>query len=493
MFKKTKIIIFPLVGILLISALALKLNPHDNLLVRNGVIISGINVGGLTKEKAQEKVNAEVETWLSQVVKFETNGEVTEVPLKDLEPSIDIEAPLNEAYNLGREGSIINIALSKVKASEEAHIDLVLNWEDAKLTENLMSHLDQYNIEPVDASYRINEQNLMEIQADQSGQIIDIGPLVEQIKNTKIFQDPGTLQLHFKDEQPHISATNLESQKIDGLLGSYTTWFDASLTERTENVRIAAKALDGALIPPGETISFNDIVGQRTGEKGYLEAYIIENGVFVPGLGGGICQVSSTLYNAGLLANLKVEERANHDLAIAYVPLGRDATVVYSALDLKLNNDTGAYLLIRTRIVQNALTIELYGKVKPGQEVLISSKVESTIPYTEQRIQDNSIAPGKQVIKQQGQPGYIASASRTVKLNGNIIKTEDLGKSQYRAVPQITAIGPAVPPAPPAPPPAPPVPSTEAPPGNPAPEAPLEDPVPEAPPENPAPAVPLEQ
>lgn len=473
MLKKTKIIVIPIVGVLIISAIALKLNPQDNHLIRNGVIISGINVGGLTEETAQEKVHTEVETWLTHTVKFEANGKVTEVSLKELEPRIDLETPLNEAYNLGKKDSIINKAMNNFKAQEEAHFDLALDWEDQKLTENLLAHLTQYNRPPVDASYHINEKNLMEIQIEQSGQTIDTEPLVEQIKKTRIFQEPDTLQVHFKEEQPKVTAANLEAQKIDGLIGSYTTWFDASNIERTENIRLAAQALDGALIPPGETISFNEIVGQRTGEKGYQEAYIIENGVFVPGLGGGICQVSSTLYNAGLLANLKVAERANHDLAIAYVPLGRDATVVYSALDLKFNNDTGAYLLIRTRMVHNALTIELYGKVKPGQEVLISSKVESTIPFTEQRIQDNSMTPGTQVIKQQGQPGYTASATRTVKVNGSIIKTEELGKSKYSAVPQIIAVGPPVPPAPPAP------------------EVPSQPPTPEVPPEAPASEVPV--
>lgn len=440
--KIAKFVLILLLGIIITSTIALKIFTRDNHLLSKGVAISGIEVGNLTKDQAREKINEAVQKWLSQSLKLEVHGEMVELPLEKLEPLIDIESTLDEGYAHGREGSILDKAKSKMKASDEVHFDLIPNWDDKKLADAFTANLSKFNIAPIDASFRITELNAMELQREQPGQSIEIEPLVTQVKKTQIFQDPGTTKVIFKEEKPSVTVTNLENEKITGLLASYTSKFDASQLERSENVRLAAKALDGALIKPGETISFNGIVGERVAEKGYQDAYIIVNGEFVPGLGGGICQVSSTLYNAGLSANLGIVERSNHELAITYVPLGQDATVAYPDLDLKLKNDTGGYLLIRTKFIKDSLTIDLYGKVNPGQEVLISNKIESVIPPTEQKIHDSSITRGEQVVKQQGQSGYITSTYRTVKLNGTIIKTEDLGKSNYKAVPKIIAVGP---------------------------------------------------
>ncbi|HZK83955.1 MAG TPA: VanW family protein [Desulfosporosinus sp.] len=189
-------------------------------------------------------------------------------------------------------------------------------------------------------------------------------------------------------------------------------------------------------------LSFNKIVGERTIEGGYKDAYIIVNGQFVPGLAGGICQVSTTLYNTGLLANLAVAQWSNHDLAITYAPLGQDATVAYPDLDLKFKNNTGGYLLVRTITKYNTLTIELYGKVTPGQEVVITNTIESIIPAPVQRLVDETMVHGASVSKQQGQPGYFVKSKRTVKVKGIVVSSEPLNKSHYKALPKIFTVGP---------------------------------------------------
>ncbi|HWQ43108.1 MAG TPA: cell wall-binding repeat-containing protein [Desulfosporosinus sp.] len=146
------------------------------------------------------------------------------------------------------------------------------------------------------------------------------------------------------------------------LIGQYSTEFDSTLVNRTENVHLAAMALDGKLLAPGERFSFNDSVGERTNEAGYKEALIIEGNTFTPGLGGGVCQVSSTLYNAVMLAKLEIIERHPHSLPVSYVPSGQDATVAYPVLDFKFRNSTNAYFLIRSLIEGNTLTMQLFEK-----------------------------------------------------------------------------------------------------------------------------------
>ena len=153
--------------------------------------------------------------------------------------------------------------------------------------------------------------------------------------------------------------------KEPGPIAQYSTHFDSTLVNRTENLRLAAKALDGKLLAPGERFSFNESVGERTAEAGYKEALIIEGNTFTPGLGGGVCQVSSNLYNAVILAHLEILERHPHSLPIDYVPPGQDATVSFPILDFRFKDSTEAYLLIRSFVEGNTLNFQLYGKTQP--------------------------------------------------------------------------------------------------------------------------------
>lgn len=147
-------------------------------------------------------------------------------------------------------------------------------------------------------------------------------------------------------------------------IAQYSTHFDSTQLNRTENIRLAIKALDGKLLAPGERFSFNQIVGERTPEAGYKEAMVIVGDAYTPGLGGGVCQVSSTLYNAVILANLEVLERHRHSLPVNYVPPGMDATVSFPILDFKFRNSTEHYLLIRSFVEGETLTFQLYKKRK---------------------------------------------------------------------------------------------------------------------------------
>ncbi|AGA70551.1 putative vancomycin resistance protein [Desulfitobacterium dichloroeliminans LMG P-21439] len=428
-----------------------------------GTSIAGVDIGKLTQEQAHEKITAELETWLAQPLKFQIDEKTAELPLKDLDPRVEVDALIAEAYAQSQPGSLF-ARIQKANATHDAPLDLGLHWDEQKLADTLKNSLASFEKAPVDASFTVNDRNQMDIQAEQMGQTVDTVALLTQIKEIQMLQELTPLKVDRVEVKPTVTAAELEAKKIDGLIASYTTWFDPGNIERSANVRLAAESLDGALIEPGGIISFNKIVGERTGDKGYQDALIIVNGEFVPGLGGGICQVSSTLYNAGVLANLKIEERTNHGLAVAYVPLGRDATVVYGAIDLKLKNDTDRYMLLRSKLSGGSVTIEFYGKATPGQEIIITNQVEQVIPFETQITQDNSLAPGTEIVKQNGQNGYVASASRIIKINGEVVETQALGRSTYISLAKIIVKGPALPAKPkPEPKPEPPAPEPETP------------------------------
>jgi len=390
---------------------------HDNHRMQKGVTISGINVGDLTQDDAKKIIDTEVTRLESQSIKLNVGQQAPAVKLNDLGLGVNDDVALHEAYDIGRQGSIYTKIVSKMSADNVKDITLPHTWDEAKLGVTLKKTLEQYDNLAVDASYQITTDNIMTIKNDHVGSIVDSDALIMKVKGIDIYKLVPELKVDFKEQKPLITVGQLEDQKITGLLSSYTTQFDPSQAARTANVKIAAKALDMAIVKPGATLSFNQIVGERTVKDGYKDAYIIVDGKFVPGLAGGICQVSSTLYNTGLLANLAVTERSNHSLAITYVPLGQDATVAFPSTDLKFNNNSGGYLLVRTRTTNNSLTIEFYGKVKPGQEVLITN---------------TSPAAGATLLSQQGQASYIVKSTRIVKANGVIISSEPLQQSRYQ-------------------------------------------------------------
>jgi len=426
---------------LVIAGTSLLIYTWDRHTIVEGVSISGINVSNLTQDQAKTEIDKEVHRLLNQTVKLSVGQQSPEAKLEDLGLSVTDDLALQDAYAIGRKGSIVNKLSGKIAAAKGINFELTQKWDDQKLKDSINRTLAVFNKPATDASFEITNQNTMNIHNEHVGSSFDAEGLILQIKAINIFKPIPDLKVALKEQPPNLTAAQLESQEITGLLASYTTQFDPTQSARTENVRIAAKALDMAVIKPGDTLSFNQIVGERTVEGGYLDAYIIVDGKFVPGLAGGICQVSSTLYNTGLLANLSVTQRTNHDLAISYVPLGQDATVAYPNLDLKFNNNSGGYLLIRTKTTSDTVTVDIYGKVKPGQEVFITNTTESVIPPEEQHLVDETLAHGVSVLKQQGQQGYIVKSVRTVKVNGKVVSSEPLKQSVYKAMPKIYAVG----------------------------------------------------
>ncbi|HBP65752.1 MAG TPA: vancomycin resistance protein [Desulfosporosinus sp.] len=416
-WRKYALVSMGLIFIILFSVGTLALiYTHDDQRFQKNLTISGINVGDLTQAEAKKIIDVEVDRLENQTIKLNVGQQAPEVKLKDLGLGVQDDLALQEGYDIGRTGSIYHKIVSKMSEKTPKDMTLSQTWDASKLSVTLKKTLEPFDNLAVDANFQISKENVMTIKSDHVGSIVDSEALIMKVKGINIYTLVPELKVDFKEQKPLITALQLEEQKITGLLSTYTTQFDPSQTARTENVKIAAKALDMAIIKPGATLSFNQIVGERTVKDGYKDAFIIVDGKFIPGLAGGICQVSSTLYNTGLLANLAVTERSNHSLAITYVPLGQDATVAYPSTDLKFNNNSAGYLLVRTKTTNNTLTIEFYGKVKPGQEVLIAN---------------NTPAVGASVLNQQGQSTYIVKSSRTVKENGVIISSEALQQSRY--------------------------------------------------------------
>ena len=295
------------------------------------------------------------------------------------------------------------------------------------------------NTPPVEAAFYLDEQDNIQVRPHQEGRQLDLGLLITSLGNPGIYREVYPLPI--KRLIPNVTAEKIIDQAPTHLWAEYTTRL-ADIPDRTENVRVASGKLHGLLIAPGAEVSFNDIVGPREPEKGYRAAPIIVGGKFEPGLGGGVCQVSSTFYNAILLAGLKITERHSHSVRIAYVPSGRDATVVYGQKDLKFANTYGGYLLIKTKLVGLDLTISLYGSPNKAYDAVeVFTEVIKTIPPPIKEVFDDSLEPGEKKIIEKGSSGYITKTFRAFIAGGNRT-IEPIGQDYYAPVYTIIAHGP---------------------------------------------------
>ena len=239
-----------------------------------------------------------------------------------------------------------------------------------------------------------------------------------------------TIQLNYTE--PKVKLKNLKIDVFPNLLSSFSTRFDENNKERSNNLNIAASKIDGTILVPGEEFSYNKIVGERSIAAGYKEAKIYQGGKVIDGLGGGICQISSTLYNAVVYANLDVTERYNHQFITSYVQPGRDATVAYGSKDFKFKNNRTYPIRIDVYITSGIAKVDIYGiKEKEDKEIDIDVETISTIPYETKYQTDSSLPSNTEKLKQRGANGVIVKAYKLIKQNGITISKNLLSKDSY--------------------------------------------------------------
>lgn len=257
-------------------------------------------------------------------------------------------------------------------------------------------------------------------------------------------QEGKIINFKLTTTEPKVTIQDLTKDKYNDKLASYTSSFASSDSNRASNVRLAASMLNGTVVMPGETFSFNATMGDcGLTSRGFKPAAVFKSGKVVQEVGGGICQISSTLYVSVLYANLGIVSRSNHALPVGYVPVSLDATVYYPYLDFKFKN-TREYpiKIVASTTSSRKLTIAIYGtKEEKEYDVELSSWVTESIPSKVQEQKDSSLAKGKTKTIQAGSAGYKSVAYKTVKYKGKVVSKVMLSSDSYGSTPKIIAVG----------------------------------------------------
>jgi vancomycin resistance protein YoaR len=305
--------------------------------------------------------------------------------------------------------------------------------------------------EPRDAEFVVAGDDVM-VKPALSGLGLDLRAARKAILVAVLSPTDRTARLAVERTTPDRTTREARAMGITGLVGGYTTVYGGD-PNRIYNVNLVSRLIDGALIAPGSTFSFNATTGERNAAKGFREAPVIINGELQNGIGGGVCQVSTTVFNAAYEAGLPIKTRLNHALYISHYPQGRDATVNYPDLDLEFSNDTGRWLLLRTFVGPSSLTVKLFGKPQGRRVESETAPLEVTEPPSVKRVPDPGMWVGEQVLEESGQPGRKTSVTRRVYTKSGKLLYDTTWSSWYRSEPKIVRYGTKKRPEPPPPPP----------------------------------------
>ncbi len=291
-----------------------------------------------------------------------------------------------------------------------------------------------------DASFAIGANNSVSVVPARSGVVVDQKATGRAIIAAALEPGDRVARVQLRRQAPTITTRQARGMGITGLVGAYETIYGGE-ENRLHNVRLVASLIDGKLIAPGATFSFNGTTGERGEDKGFREAPVIINGELQTGIGGGVCQVSTTVFNAAYEAGLPITARTNHALFISHYPQGRDATVNYPDTDLKFRNDTSKWLLLRTFVGSSSLTVALYGA---PQHRRVESEVGDLVVTGDtpvKRVSDPTMYVGQTSLQESGSPPRQTSVRRKVFAPGGKLLYDDKWSSWYRGEYRVINVG----------------------------------------------------
>ena len=502
--KKLIIITGAVVGVLLAVFAGLCIYTSAYGKIYPNVRAGGVALGGKTVEEAKALLDEDFSKRYGEAaikVKLEDVYERT-VTSGELSISFPSEETAQNAYNYGREGGVFS-RLGAFLGSHE--VETAVKADEAAVGK-VLADFTKYDMAPVDASYEISGNKLilhpktdgkkldtekfrnelisrfadenyedMQISRDVNEAVaIDMDKMYADVhkeasdarievkdgKNTIVPHVVGVdfdlaaakkaydesngkaVGISLKITQPKVYTESLEANLFKYCLSEAETHFSPKKVARTTNVRLAAKYLNGKILNPGEEFSYNKTVGPRTKARGFKAAAIFASGEVVDGIGGGICQVSSTLYMAALRANMKITQRKNHTFYVDYAPKGEDATVVYGSIDFRFVNTSPYPIKIVATSQNNYIRIKLMGTKADNYTVKFTKETLSTVAYSTKTKQTASLAKGVKKVEQKGQPGLTMKVYRTVyDANGKKVTSYLENKSTYKPMPEIVLVG----------------------------------------------------
>lgn len=396
--------------------------------------LDDVDFSGLTREEAVKKLADWFAKKSEQKLAF-TSDELIENP-KNLTPkslgvSLDVEATLAKAPF----DTYWTTVSRKVSSTEAKPVELepVYRFADQEF-EDLAVFVED-NAKPNQQARAFYKDGRVQLVQEASGVALNPGGMLPAI--TEAMETGQEVEVPLKEAAKKVPDSELE--KITGVVAEFSTKFNAGQAARSYNIKRAAEIIDGLVLMPGEKFSFNGVVGRRTTAGGFKVAGVYVSGRHDYDVGGGICQVSTTLYNSALFSDLKIGKRSPHSLPVPYVPLGRDAAVSFPNPDLVIENNKPNPIAISSHYEPGRLTFRILGVPEPEMEVKVEQQTLGSWTNGIKYVHDGTLAYGVEKVVDKGGSGHKAATTRIVYKNGQEVRRESLGTSTYRGGPRIVA------------------------------------------------------
>lgn len=400
--------------------------------------MGGLSLQGLSFEEASRRLTEKVHALENAPITLRHQDEAWLATPKQLGATVGYTSPLGRAWRVGRRGSIFR-RWQELLSPPAVDLPFTVTLHPNRLRESLHRFTPIIERDPKNASFDLTTG---ELSLEKPGRRIDFSQTLPGL--TRAIRQPQDrrARLVFFTVAPRTTKEELLAHRARYLAGTFTTEFDPLSHVRAGNIRRGAQQINGILIPPDSVFSFNSATGPRDKANGYGEALEIINERLVPGVGGGICQVSSTLYNAVLLAGLPILERHPHSLPLGYVALGRDATVYYTRLDLVFKNDTPGNILLLTEVKENRITVAVFTERRPEEKAVIRTETLEVIDFPHRYEFDPQVVPGQERIDKPGQKGYKVLTERIFTSADQEIRRETISLDTYKPQAEVIKLPP---------------------------------------------------
>jgi vancomycin resistance protein YoaR len=407
-----------------------------------GAKIMDLEVGGKTKTEATALLKEKYgDIVIKKKIDIKYLDKTYSIGYNQLNARYNIDEVVEEVFSYGKDLSIFD-KNNVIKTGINKEYKLSFTYDD-KAVGNVIAAMEKdINKDPVEGSLEMASRGNFKVTPDKKGYKLQSSKLKEDITSSI----NGDLNNDITLEAPVETLTAVKTKEklsaVNSLIASYTTGYKTSAWGRSTNIELATKSIDKMLLMPGDTFSFNETVGERTKARGYQEAGVIIGNKIESGLGGGICQVSSTLYNAVLRANLDYTERTHHSLVLSYVGYGLDATVDWGRLDYKFTNTLEFPIYIEGYVENKVIHFNIYSNnTLTTKQYDVVNQVYKTVDATTKTIEDPNMPEGKKEIVQKAQTGIKVKVYRNTYEKGKLVKQNLISDDYYRPVEGIVKVG----------------------------------------------------
>ena len=434
-------------------SICLYLYSHQDTLPK-GTSISGWSVGGLHTEMALKELENQIhrlEQLPLHITMKDSSQSVVHSQWTLVEAGVHYEADaFRRAVRKLQEGTWFE--RTSYRWQFESNFVITSHWDPASMKSiyNAAWEKEQFGV-PFNATRRINFNDKVVYTPEISAYRLDWKALSSLIttlipKDFTILEhpkvDPLVLQLPFTLEGPKIKVKDLKNEGIERKIMEFSTHLRSSGEGRVFNVNSAAKASNGMILKPGEVFDYGKVIALAEKQYGFREAPVILNGKLVPGIGGGICQVSSTLYNAAIRTGLDIVERRSHSMPVSYLPKGQDATFATGSINFQFRNNTGKHLLIITTLEDRTLTVKFFGTFPANIRYDIESILVETLTPSSKYVKNSTLPVGAQEVLQIGTIGYVVDTFRIKKVNGVVQERKRISRDTYLPQKRLISIHP---------------------------------------------------